>query len=49
MGWNEQADFMQPVRLMMKNKSYFEKAGRYDWKLTQVGMDASEAIRPKAP
>jgi hypothetical protein len=47
MTWDEQKDFMQPVRLMMKNKSYFEKAGRFDWKLTQVGLEAAEAVTPK--
>ncbi len=47
MGWNEQADFMQPVRLMKMKKSYFEKAARKSWKLTQVGMSAAKAIGPK--
>ena len=48
MNWSEQKDFMQPVRIMMKNKSYFVKDGRFGWKLTQVGLDAAEAIAPKA-
>jgi len=48
-GWNEQVDFMQPVRLMKLKKSYFDKATGKSWKLTQVGMDAEDKIAPKPP
>ncbi len=47
MNWPEQKDFMQPVRLMMKNKSYFEKKGRLDWAITTVGFKAAEAVTGK--
>jgi hypothetical protein len=47
MGWNEQADFMQPVRLMKSKKSYFERGPGKSWKLTQVGIHAADAIAPK--
>lgn len=47
MGWNEQVDFMQPVRKMKQKKSYFERTSERNWKLTQVGMAAAEAIAPK--
>jgi hypothetical protein len=44
MTWSEQKDFMQPMRTMMKNKSYFEKTARKSWKLTSVGLTAAKAV-----
>lgn len=44
MNWSEQKDFMQPVRVMMRKKSYFEKVTQKTWKLTGVGLTAAKAV-----
>jgi hypothetical protein len=43
MKWTSQRDVSQPLRLMMKNDSYYQKNGK-GWKLTHVGGDAADAI-----
>lgn len=43
MKWASQKEVSQPLRLMTKNNSYFQKNGK-GWKLTHVGGDAADAI-----
>lgn len=43
MKWPSQKDVGQPLRVMTKNNSYFQKEGK-GWKLTHVGGDAADAI-----
>lgn len=38
LGWRSQKDVGQPFR-SMKQKSYFEPAGRNQWKITHIGLD----------
>jgi hypothetical protein len=42
--WGQQKDFTQPLRVMQRDKSYFDRPERGKWKLTQPGKDAAEAI-----
>jgi hypothetical protein len=45
MGWKEQKDFSQPLRLMKSKKSYFENPSRGVWKLTtSIGVPAAQKI-----
>jgi len=39
MGWKTQKDVGQPFRYMYKKKSYFEAAGRNQWRITHIGLD----------
>jgi hypothetical protein len=49
MGWHEQKDFTQPMRLMAAKKSYFESLGKGVWKLTPLGLGvANEVSEPTA-
>jgi hypothetical protein len=43
MSWRTQKDVGQPFRYMSKKKSYFEAAGRNQWRLTHVGLDQLNA------
>ena len=46
MGWREQKDFWQPIRLMKSKRSYFESPSRGVWKLTAgAGIPAARAIK----
>lgn len=42
MAWKTQKDVGQPFRYM-KKKSYFETAGRNQWKITHIGLDLLNA------
>jgi hypothetical protein len=42
MGWKTQKDVGQPFRYM-KKKSYFETAGRNQWRITHIGLDQLES------
>jgi hypothetical protein len=43
MKWPSQKDVAQPLRVMTKSNSYYQKNGK-GWKLTHVGGDAADAI-----
>jgi hypothetical protein len=43
MKWQSQKDVSQPLRLMAKNDSYYQKNGK-GWTLTHVGADAADSI-----
>lgn len=45
MGWSEQSDFSQPMRLMKSKKSYFSHPSKKLWKLTGPGLDAAHSIQ----
>jgi hypothetical protein len=47
MGWKSKDDITEPMRRLKKDKSYFEKLERGEWKQTPLGMKAAEAIGNK--
>ena len=48
MGWKTQRDVGQPFRYMRK-KSYFDVAGRNQWKITHVGLDQLNTAEEEQP
>lgn len=48
MGWKTQKDVGQPFR-SMKKKSYFDVAGRNQWKVTHIGLDQLSAAEEEQP
>jgi hypothetical protein len=44
MGWREQKDFSQPLRLLKSKKSYFDIPAKGQWKPNAHGMSAADAI-----
>jgi hypothetical protein len=48
MGWKTQKDVGQPFRYMRK-RSYFEAAGRNQWKITHIGLDQLNATEEEQP
>ncbi len=47
MKWNEQSDFVQPIRKMKQKNSYFTNPSAKTWKLTGPGRDAARAVKVK--
>ena len=47
MKWNEQSDFVQPMRKMKQKSSYFTNPSSKTWKLTGPGLDAARAVKAK--
>jgi hypothetical protein len=45
MDWKTQADMIQPLRNLKSKKSYYDKVGRGEWKLTGIGLEAVENIK----
>ncbi|MHB1743955.1 MAG: hypothetical protein ACYCPO_01450 [Acidobacteriaceae bacterium] len=48
MGWKTQKDVGQPFRYM-KKKSYFELAGRGQWRITHIGLDQLSVAEEEHP
>ncbi|CAN5330719.1 hypothetical protein BH09PSE5_BH09PSE5_06830 [soil metagenome] len=45
--WDEAKDFSQPMRSLKQKRSYFSIEKKGFWKLTQPGLAAARAVKPK--